>query len=368
MEAIQEYKNTGELNAAGFGNGTTNVPNIFVTGPNGFSRSVTMGILGYWRTRSTIDNYGEYRIEFKEDPLFEAASQAMASTGLVKVLPSNGGKSINPKSNKTSSYIDCGSTTNNVLFATLTDQQRVNLDIDFGISCKTFAGLDAVDDNYSFVQCSQTGEIGNVITNNDLLNGVNATTTAVNFKLLTGSNPFISFDNIGNITILSGVQVGKYEFTYQICNTQFPTDCDTATVTIEVTPIAAITINSTACNADTSVIDLNTLLPTNIPTGGNWIDTSNSLALNGSIFSPFELAVGNYQFEYKVTNGDCPQSVIIDMNVNFDCKVLGCGTVIVHNAFTPNGDGLNEIFKIENIDDTICYPEIVLKFIIVGVY
>jgi hypothetical protein len=33
-----------------------------------------------------------------------------------------------------------------------------------------------------------------------------------------------------------------------------------------------------------------------------------------------------------------------------------CGTVL-HNAFSPNGDGVNEMFTIDNIDDTICYPE-----------
>jgi gliding motility-associated-like protein len=28
-----------------------------------------------------------------------------------------------------------------------------------------------------------------------------------------------------------------------------------------------------------------------------------------------------------------------------------------HTAFSPNGDGVNEMFTIDNIDDTICYPE-----------
>ncbi|WP_300978989.1 gliding motility-associated C-terminal domain-containing protein, partial [Flavobacterium sp.] len=354
-------QNIGELNAAGFGNGTTNVPNIYITGPNGFSRTVTMGILGYWRTRPAAGAYGEYRIEIKEEPLLEAASQAIAATGLVKVLPTKGGKAITTKSYKTSSYIDCGTTTNNVLFATLTDQKRVNLDIDFGISCKTFTGVDAIDDTYNLVQCSQTGLIGNVITNNDLLNGIKVTPTYINFKIITGSNPFITFDSTGNLSILSGISTGKYVFTYQICNTKYPNDCDTATVSIEITPIPAIAINSSACNADTSVIDLNTLLPTNIPTGGTWIDSNNSSALKGNLFSAYELAVGDYQLEYKITNGDCPNRVVINMNVNNDCKVLGCGTVIIHNAFTPNGDGLNEIFKIENIDDTICYPENTLE-------
>ena len=35
--------------------------------------------------------------------------------------------------------------------------------------------------------------------------------------------------------------------------------------------------------------------------------------------------------------------------------VLGCGTIIVHNAFSPNNDGINEVFTIESIDDP-CYP------------
>ena len=41
--------------------------------------------------------------------------------------------------------------------------------------------------------------------------------------------------------------------------------------------------------------------------------------------------------------------------------VLGCGTVTVHNAFSPNGDEFNPTFVIDNIDDTLCYPENTLE-------
>jgi gliding motility-associated-like protein len=44
------------------------------------------------------------------------------------------------------------------------------------------------------------------------------------------------------------------------------------------------------------------------------------------------------------------------MNVNDDCVVLACGNIIVHNAFSPNNDEINENFVIENIENRTCYP------------
>jgi gliding motility-associated-like protein len=116
------------------------------------------------------------------------------------------------------------------------------------------------------------------------------------------------------------------------------------------------TIASKACNTDTATIDLNSLLPTGTPSGGTWFTTETE---RSNIFDPLNVVVGDYVFEYKISEGDCQLSILLTMTVETDCGgiVLGCGSVLVHNAFSPNGDAKNASFVIENIDDTLCYPE-----------
>jgi gliding motility-associated-like protein len=130
---------------------------------------------------------------------------------------------------------------------------------------------------------------------------------------------------------------------------------------VNVTVVGAIIrIASAACNSDESLtVNLNSLLPAGSPTNGTWIDVNNSGGLQSGTLSPFNIPIGDYTFEYRIDDSSCPRSVFIDMNINSDCGgiVLGCGTVLVHNAFSPNGDAVNETFIIDNIDDVVCYPE-----------
>ena len=129
---------------------------------------------------------------------------------------------------------------------------------------------------------------------------------------------------------------------------------------INVTVANAIaTIASAACNSESSLtVDLNSLLPTGTA-NGTWTDVNNTGALQGGILSPNGVSVGDYVFEYKISDKDCPRSVIVNMSINNDCggTVLGCGSILVHNAFSPNGDDKNSVFIIDNIEDTVCYPE-----------
>lgn len=128
------------------------------------------------------------------------------------------------------------------------------------------------------------------------------------------------------------------------------------TISVQPDPILQALIYA-QCNSDIGLIlDLNSALPNGVSDGGVWIDPINTGALEGNSFSPNGLSTGIYALEYQVTDGSCMQKVQLQVEVDDDCIVLGCGNIIVHNAISPNDDGLNDRFVIENIEDISCYP------------
>jgi len=118
-----------------------------------------------------------------------------------------------------------------------------------------------------------------------------------------------------------------------------------------------VSVTDEICNDQIDVTyDLSIYLPAGTPTGGTWANESTVGIFIGSVLNSYEVAEGSYIFSYSYDTGSCPQKVNIIVPIVKCGIVLPCELILIHNAFTPNGDGTNEYFDIENIEDTACYP------------
>ena len=151
--------------------------------------------------------------------------------------------------------------------------------------------------------------------------------------------------------------------TYDIVRTWIVEDsCQNSSTFLQTVTVTEKIQNSTAsgyaaCNSDISLtIDLLSLLPAGMATDGQFIDFNNTGALSGSTFIPNGLQKGDYEIQYESLASDCPALVQIKITVDDDCMVIPACSLMVHNAITPNDDGFNDLFYIENIDNTFCFP------------
>lgn len=113
------------------------------------------------------------------------------------------------------------------------------------------------------------------------------------------------------------------------------------------------------CNLDNDFslnIDLNSYLPQGMAPGGHWSSESLTPNLHGSVFSPYLSPTGTYNFKYLHSQDHCDLSIEVNIEVNNDCFVEPACSLMIHNAFSPNNDGINDTFIIENIDQTFCFP------------
>lgn len=156
------------------------------------------------------------------------------------------------------------------------------------------------------------------------------------------------YDEPGNYTV-------HWQFTDQHHNSSFASQ--QVSVKNEENSIPAY--GYVDCNLDNDEslnIELNAFLPEGTNRNGAWTTSGDTTNFNGSVFSPYLAPTGNYDFTYLYEEGDCRQTAFVTIEVNNDCYVAPACNLLVHNSFSPNNDGINEVFIIENIDQTDCFP------------
>jgi gliding motility-associated-like protein len=166
----------------------------------------------------------------------------------------------------------------------------------------------------------------------------------------------------GNVTpVFTQTQSETLDNMFTIIRTWIATDScgnisQTYTQTIQVTvtsDVISLPSVQTSNNIDEN-ISLDALLPSGI-TGGTWANVNNAGGFDpiNNTFNPLEIAPGDYLFSYTINDGSCLVRYDVLIIVG---QVNPCELIIIHNAFTPNGDNFNEWFQIENIEDFNCYP------------
>jgi len=125
------------------------------------------------------------------------------------------------------------------------------------------------------------------------------------------------------------------------------------TQTINVNLENGIESTDTALCIEDLPIDLFDLLSGDFDTNGTWEVISGTATLNGSIFDPSTVELGDYIFQYTISDGQCPSETQVTINVHDDCVVLPCGEedVVISTTVTPNGDQWNEYFTLTGVED-----------------
>ncbi len=179
------------------------------------------------------------------------------------------------------------------------------------------------------------------------------------------SAPELSFaDSCSTVedVIFTEERSNESETAYTITRTWLVADsCGNASTFVQTINVSIANANTSidreSCNEDITTYLLSDLLPEGTPEGGVWMDVNNSGGIQGDIFNPSLVrTLGDYILRYEITEGSCPRTVDVVMNVNDLCRVLPCQDIIVYNAVTPDGDGKNDFFNIQGIENTECYP------------
>ena len=211
--------------------------------------------------------------------------------------------------------------------------------------------IDAVDDSYT-----GNGDIADSdVLSNDTLNGESVTLSEV--TLTSTPTDELTINTDGSVSVNPGTAEGIYTITYTICEIANVENCDTATVTVEVTEgmvnvIDAVddfynegAVGGTIPNAN---VLLNDRLDGGEVTLSNVIltsDPTSSLTINddGTITVDSGITEGEYTIEYTICERDNPE------NCDTATVTVIIEEIEVNQMVTPNGDLKNDFLFIRGV-------------------
>ena len=209
---------------------------------------------------------------------------------------------------------------------------------------------------------------------NDTFNGNPLVLADVNLTVVN-PNPNLRLNADGSVDVLGNTPEGTYVLVYQICEKTNPANCKTATVTVTVVPPVIVATNDDYSNQpiDSSkgtVLDIlaNDRLNNGTVSAPQVVITivdANGIAgvtvdAQGKVTIPTGTPVGTYVITYRICDVVNPNNcatatitIVVKDPCDFDDSASSCD-ILVHNAFSPNNDGRNEVFLIERIEN---YPD-----------
>ncbi|OOG68820.1 gliding motility-associated C-terminal domain-containing protein, partial [Algoriphagus sp. A40] len=378
-------ENEGELNKAGFGNDQSG--NVKVTGPNGYSDQVIVGILGYWRVRPDA-GMGEYTATLDLDNFLAQQAVFQRNKNRVKVLPNAGARMSDINGSRTETR--CGLTTEGIITRTAKSGNLTFLDMDFGIRClEAEVQIIANDDDFGAHFISYGGLIGNIL-NNDLLEGQRPDPDDVDFEFteLDGIIGLLINEN-GELSLIPEVnEIRDYTLRYVLRETGFPENNDDALVNFRIlNDQADLRVTKEAIQDEVFEGDLfdykivvtnagateatNVVLTDNIPggvtyqsftvtenTSGSTV-TSNVSGNNLTFTIPFLGAGKSVTIQIRVKAGAAGKvvnTVVVGSNeddLNDADNTASDDTEIepfrIPNVISPNSDGKNDVFEIQGL-------------------